>query len=141
MNFFRLTPDVPGELGVMSQLDTSIHPPDVSAFHLEISNWSGDDLVECFPCYAVTPRLSDALKDANLTGYSIGSMKTTVHRDQSEFDPDLVVPKFRRLFITGESGHDDAGVDSSHELIVSQRLLRILENFNLELCDVSSWQE
>ena len=140
MKFFSLTPDVPGELGEHSKLDTSTHPPRVDVFHLDVTDWSGDDLIECFPCFAVTPRLAAALQRAGMSGCSFTRMRTTVNQDQIEQNPVCQVLQFKRLIVVGSAGLDDAGVDASHQLVVSERLWALLQNFSIRECDVSSWE-
>jgi len=139
MTFLRLTPDVPGELGERTRLDPSVHPPRVDTFHFDVSNWFGDDLVECFPCFAVTPTLAATLESAHLSGYSIGEMVTTENSDQRELHATRRAPTFRRLVISGIAGRDDAGIDAAHDLIVSARMWALLQRFNVSRCDAAPW--
>jgi len=133
--FRRLMPEVPGELGDQARLDATTHPPRVERFHLDLTNWLGDDLVEVFPCFAVTQRLADALRSSGFTGYELASMVTTVNPDQREFDPGIVVPEFKRLLPTGRAGADDFGTDERHHLVVSRRCWDLLRRFAVAHCD------
>ena len=74
-----------------------------------------------------------------MTGYSFGPMRTTVNPDQRDVNPNRQVPQFRRLIVSGRAGQDDAGVDASHELVVSERLWDLLSRFNMKACDVDAW--
>jgi len=139
MSYRSLTPDVPGEMGNRTELDPSTHPPTVAVFHLDVTNWSGDDLVECFPCFAVTPALAAALQRAGLTGYSLTEMTTTANADQREINPERRVPRFQRLVVTGRAGSDDAGIDSKQHLVVSDRLWALLQRFRLNACEFTPW--
>ena len=69
--FWSLEPEVAGELGSGSLVDTSVHPPRVSKLTLMLSGWLGDELVETFPCYVVTESLGTALVSAGLTGFEL----------------------------------------------------------------------
>lgn len=140
MKFFRLAPEVPGELGDSTDLDSTTHPPVVGHFHLDVTNWSGDDLVECFPCFAVTPALAAALHVAPMSGCALGPMETTINEDQVELYPDLRVPSFARLLVTGRAGVDDAGVDAEQSLVISDRFWRLLRAFRLEDCEVEEFR-
>jgi hypothetical protein len=140
MSYLTLKPDVPGDLGAQTQLDSSTHPPIVGVFHLDVTNWSGDDLVECFPCFAVTPALAAALDQAGLTGYSLSEMITTVNPDQHRINPNRRVPCFLRLVVDGKAGRDDAGVDSRHYLVVSDRLWALLRRFEISVCESTPWR-
>jgi hypothetical protein len=139
MRYLRLTPDVPGELGDETRLDASTHPPRVDLFHLDFTNWSGDDLIECFPCFAVTPKLAVALRASGLSGFSLAPMVTTVNPMQAEVSPGRVVPPFERLLVTGVAGRDDAGTDARHVLVVSARLWSVLSAFAVVHCEPAPW--
>lgn len=140
MSFVVLDPEVSGELGDQSILDTSTHPPVVERFHLDVTNWLGDDLVECFPCYAVTPRLETALGEAGLSGFQFAKMTTTANSDQGELNPDTTVPELRRLIVGGLSGRDDLGMDTDHRLVISARALAVFKRFSLQHCDMEPWK-
>jgi hypothetical protein len=58
MTWFRLGPEVPGGWGEYTQADVSVHPPVVTALHVQFAGWSGADLVESFPCFLLSHRLS-----------------------------------------------------------------------------------
>ena len=140
MRFIRLTPDVPGDLGDRTQVDASTRPPGVLALHLDVTNWSGDDLVECFPCYAVTPRLAAALIRSGARGFELREMLTSVNPDQREVNPDRRVPNFRWLYVSGRAGRDDAGLDAQGHLVVSDRLWALLQTYQLSACDNTPWR-
>ena len=139
VNFLELRPEVPGELGDQSRLDASVHPPRVEWLHLNLTNWGGDDLLEVFPCFAVTPELASTLRSAGLTGYSLVPMKTTVGYPATELHPDLQAPVLQRLLVNGRAGHDDVGLDPSGKLIVSARCWDLLRAHRMEDCEAWPW--
>lgn len=139
MNFFQLAPDVPGDLGDATHVDASTRPPTVLRLHLDVTNWSGDDLVECFPCYAVTPRLADALRRSSASGVDLRPMVTSVNPDQREINPERRIPQFVWLHVNGLAGRDDVGLDAQGHLVVSGRLWTLLQSFQLSACDSMPW--
>ncbi len=62
MRYFYIEPEVSGELGEGTLMDTTVHPPKVEKLNYEFSSWLGDDLIESFPCYIVSERLAERLK-------------------------------------------------------------------------------
>lgn len=47
--YYRLEPEVAGELGSGTVMDVSRHPPLVSHLQFKFQGWLGDDLLETFP--------------------------------------------------------------------------------------------
>jgi hypothetical protein len=64
-------PEVAGELGDLTLMDTSVHPPIVHRLHYVISSWSGDDIVEGFPCFMVSQQLASAIAAEELSGATL----------------------------------------------------------------------
>src|SRR3954454_10828086 len=60
--YFALEPEVAGQLGDTTMLDTSVHPPVIQRLEYRFDGWLGDDLLESFPCFVVTERLANELK-------------------------------------------------------------------------------
>lgn len=139
MPFWELEPEVPGEMGSDSVLDTAVHPPVVSQFHLEVSGWMGDCLVECFPCFAVTPALAMALHGSDLTGFSLDTMKTTPGAMWLDLHEDEPVPELEWLRVNGTAGAADFGLSGSNTIVVSDRALRVLQTFTLDQADRTGW--
>ena len=72
---YILEPEVSGEIGDSTVIDTSVHPPIVSYLHFVFMGWLGDDLIECFPVYLVSEHLAGALSAANFTGIRINDFE------------------------------------------------------------------
>ena len=58
--YWLVSPEVAGELGDGTVMDTAVHPPWVSRLHHRFQGWLGDDLLECFPCFLTTARIEHA---------------------------------------------------------------------------------
>ncbi|WP_144300382.1 hypothetical protein [Stackebrandtia nassauensis] len=141
MMYHLLKPEVPGEFGDNIDLDTSVHPPRVSVFHLSITDWLGDELLESFPCFAVTTALADKLTDAELTGFALADMEVTMSEEAYELmGDDAETPQLKWLQITGRPGHDDFGQTAKAHLVVSDRALETLRTHTLEHCVIQSWE-
>lgn len=123
-------------MGGRSVCDRSVHPPRVHKLHLHFVGWRGSDLVECFPAFAVTQQLADALLFSTCTGFVLREVELTVDEQLTELYPDLPIPGFLWLQVVGVAGADDFGLDDSHSLIVSGRALEVLQRKRLVDCEV-----
>jgi hypothetical protein len=52
---------------------------------------------------------------------------------------DRPLPAFSWLQITGRAGQDDFGLSSSGDLVVSERMMNLLNAFGLKHCEVSEY--
>jgi hypothetical protein len=136
IRFWILEPEVAGELGDGTNLDTSSHPPTVSRLEYRFMGWLGDDLLESFPCHIVTAPLAEALGAANLTGFRLDALAVSVSEEFKELYPGRMLPAFRWLKVHGEAGVDDFGLSPSHSLVVSEAALRVLRQYTLSQCEV-----
>lgn len=137
--FWRLLPEVPGDLAREAVIDTSVHPMIVHELFIEVAAWCGGDLCEMFPVYFVTTRLKDAIERSGLTGWSFRELR---QRKSPEFErvfPEEQIPNFHWLYVTGEAGVDDFGLAPINELIVSQQALAFLQTFELSTCVIRTW--
>ncbi|MCW1916975.1 hypothetical protein OJ996_25525 [Luteolibacter sp. GHJ8] len=125
-NYFELRPEVPGELGPDTIMDTSVHPPKVSNFHFIFDGWLGDHLVECFPCFLVARSLGGSFEEAGLTGFVLDEVAIERDEQLDEFEPALKIPEFLWLKISGEIDRDDFFITEKHYLGVSKRALDII---------------
>ncbi len=81
MRYFYIEPEVSGELGGGTSMDTTVHPPKVEKLNYEFSSWLGDDLIESFPCYIVSERLADKLKQSHFSGFVFDDVTVTKSSD------------------------------------------------------------
>lgn len=137
MAYFVLEPEVAGELGPNTVMDTSVHPPLVSRLHYEVTGWLGDDLLETFPCFVVTDRLAKALATSGLQAFELRDLELSITPEAQEFNGDREWPGFRWLVVTGRAGVDDLGVTPKAQLVVSDKALELLRSFSMDNCDVA----
>jgi hypothetical protein len=138
MDFFLIEPEVAGDLGDGTVMDTSVHPPRVSSLHYVIQDWFGDDIIASFPCYLVTPRLAKALEAANLTGFHFDAARVTLSPEAAEFGI-TEVPEFRWLVITGRPGNEDFGVVANGQAVISEEALQVLRAHTVDECEIEPY--
>ncbi|MEV6527554.1 hypothetical protein AB0M43_37075 [Longispora sp. NPDC051575] len=139
MRFHLLEPEVAGELGPGTVIDTTVHPPRVSVLEYVFTDWLGDDLLESFPCYLASERLADAIERSDVTGYRFDHVDVSVSPEADELLEDATLPAFRWLIATGTACVDDFGTTSKGEIVVSDRALELLRSFTIDNCDVGAY--
>lgn len=139
--YFLIEPEVAGELGADTVMDTSVHPPRVSELHYELKGWLGDDLLESFPCFVVTDRCRGALEKERFAGCTFVPVKVTASDAFHELYPGRSLPAFHWLKVDGTGGRDDLGLSRDHRLVVSEEVLRLLKSLNIEHCDIEDFAD
>jgi hypothetical protein len=138
MDFYAIEPEVAGELGEGTVMDTSVHPPRVSAVQYVITDWLGDDIIESFPCYLVTPRLATDLEASGLSGFRLDTAQVTLSDEAADFGI-TEVPEFRWLVVSGRPGEDDFGVLGNGQAVISEEALQALQARTLDNCDIEPY--
>jgi hypothetical protein len=133
-----LSPEVAGELGDATELDSSVHPPKVYRFHHRFEGWLGDELLEAFPCFLVSSDLAKALEEKGLVGFSLGEVEVSVSPEFQSLHPGLTLPEFRWLKITGENRNADFRLTPDFRLEVSSRALSVLRKFKIAYAAIAA---
>jgi hypothetical protein len=89
----------------------------------------------------VTDRLKELLIEAHPSGVAFGDVEVTKSETYLELYGDRPLPAFSWLQITGRAGKDDFGLSSSGLLVVSDRIMNLLEAFGLSHCDISEYDQ
>jgi hypothetical protein len=131
-----LEPEVAGELGDNTVLNTSVHPPVVFHFHHRFEGWLGDELLTVFPCFLVSSALAKALEEARLVGFSLDDVEVSTSPEFQELYPGRTLPEFRWLKITGKDREADFRLTPDFRLEVSSRALEVLKRFNLAHAEI-----
>lgn len=136
MRRWRIDPEVAGDIGPRTVMDTEFHPPRVTRLHYAFDTWLGDDIVQLFPCVIVSERLADALVSAGCSGVALDAVEVTLSDECAVMDPGLLdrLPPFRWLR-AGESVENDVAIVGA-ELFVSDAALRVLKSFRLDHAEV-----
>lgn len=139
MNAYWIRPEVAGELGPRSSLDTSVYPPRVTRLHYEFSNWMGDDIVESFPTVIVTATLADAIMSFGLSGVEFDDVDVTLNHQFEEFSPDVAssLPAWRWLRPVGQPLISDFWQDDSARLMLSEAALDVIRRFRIGNAELS----
>ena len=135
-NYYTLEPDVAGGLGPHIVLDGQTRPPRVTRLEYVFDGWSGDDLLESYPCLVTTKSMAQRLMQAATTGFLLRDVEVSTSGEFQDLFPTRELPVFVWLDITGTAGADDFGLASDGRLVVSARALGILRHGQLEHCDV-----
>lgn len=126
-----IEPEVAGGLGSETAIDTSSHPPVVTRLHYEFDGWLGNDLLESFPCFIVSDQLRQKIVSNLLTGVTFDEVVITKSLEFSIQSPNIALPKFSWMKIYGKIGESDFAIAEDFRLVVSQKAMEVLNNFNL----------
>lgn len=140
MSLYLIEPEVPGYLGQHTIGNFGKFPPIVEKLHFEFDGWLNDDLIESFPCFLVTESLAKALDSAPLSGYQLESVEISTSEVFKELYPERSLPQFLWLRILGQKGKDDFSVSDTGVLLVSERALQLLQNFQLKNAEVEVYE-
>lgn len=132
MGRWIVEPEVAGQLGSNTIMDTTNHPPVVMHLHHEFDGWLGDDLIECFPCFLVTERLAEALSKSRVTGFELRKAKISRSEIFNDLYPKRVLPRFWWLNIAGNDASSDLRLSTDGRLNVSDRAHELLCRFKID---------
>ncbi len=140
MNQYVIRPEVAGELGPLTEMDTSTHPPTVTRLNYEFSGWMGDDIVETSPTYIVTASLSQAIESSRLSGARLDDVVVTKDPQFEEFFPDIAssLPRWYWLRTVGNPNDSDFWQDEAGRLVISENALNLLQRFNISNAEVTA---
>ncbi len=142
MRYFTLHPEVAAsDFGQHTIVDYTVHPAIVSRLHYEFDGWTGDDLLKFTSCFLVTSRLATALGSEHLSGYRLKDVEISTSDVFKGLQPDVVLPPFKWLYITGKPGVDDFGTTTRQGwLVVSEKAMRVLKTGNMNHCKVEPYR-
>lgn len=141
MQYFYIEPNVAGGLGNHTVLDASVHPPIVIKLHYEVEGWFGDVLVTTFPCYLVTEETQRALQQMGFSGATFADAEVTTSEEFHEDQPGQELPPFVWLKVNGEAGRDDFGIAANYLLVISKRVLDLLESLGIPFAVVEPYEQ
>ncbi|CDX39994.1 conserved hypothetical protein [Mesorhizobium sp. SOD10] len=141
MQYFYIEPNVAGGLGERTVLDPSVHPPIVTKLHYEVEGWFGDAIVTTFPCFLVTEETRHALQKMGFSGATFAAAEVTVSEDCQEDQPGLQLPHFVWLKVNGKAGQDDFGIAADYRLVISKRVLDLLESLGIPFAIVEPYED
>ena len=139
MEYFYINPDVAGGIGRGTIMDTSVHAPVVSKLIYQMEGWFGDVIITTFPCFLVVSEVKQALQNIGFSGASFAHVEITKSDDFLELQPNIELPQFVWLKVSGKAGHDDFGIARDLRLVISARVLDMLEAFGIPSATVEPY--
>ncbi len=76
----------------------------------------------------------------NATGVSFSSVEVSKSGQFEDLYPNCQLPKFVWLKVTGQAGKNDFGLSSKDSLVVSERIMKILETAKVSHADISEYK-
>lgn len=157
MRLFMLEPEVAGEIGSNTVYDNYDEVrynrayPKISYLHFVFLGWLGDDILESTPCFVITEKLMDKIKESKLSGCKFEKIEISLSDEFNEMYPNRQMPNFVRLIPTGNvhiednsynnwTG-EDFNVSDKLYLVVSEKALDIIRKFNMDNCDIYELNE
>lgn len=134
---YRLDPQIAGQLGPRTSLDTSTHPPVVRELEYVLDTPHADDLIQSFPAFLVTEDLGARIRSARLTGIVLASARVSVSDNYRALYSEASHPRYLWLRIDGTSLSSDVWLDSEFRICTSDRAFKILQQGNLSGCQVT----
>lgn len=131
---YCLDPQVAGELGDGTVLDSSTHPPQVSKVDYVLDQSDADELIQSFPVYLVSTNLAPRLQDAGLTGFELSGATVRPSDNYLAIYGNVPPPEYLWLQVTGTAGEADCWLDESAQLCVSDRMMTVIEAAGLSDC-------
>jgi hypothetical protein len=131
MKYKYIEPEVSGELGDKTVLDNAIFPPKIKDLHYEFCGWLGSDIIESFPVYIVTDRLKIAIEKTKLSGVIFSDLTVTTSNLFKEMHPNIELPEFYWMQISGIAGNNDFGMSKDNRLVISSDVIDLLKQFNI----------
>ena len=142
MSFYKLNPEVAGGWGPKTKF---VRTPGkrvvVNSLHYIFDGWLGDDLLESTPCFIVTERLAHEIRSRHLSGFTLRPVEVSTSEQFRDTHPEIDLPHFKWLDITGEAGIDDFGVADDGCLVVSHLALDAIRATQSTHCEVFSFPD
>ena len=139
-NYNKIQPEVIVGIGNNTVFEEK-EPPfkTINRLHIELEDWLGDDLVECYPVYIVTDALKKGLEESNFSGFKFAEMEIT----KSEYFDDNYqlkkeLPNFYWMKIIGQLDIDEILIGNNKELFIKPKLVEFIKKkYNVKFMEVN----
>lgn len=133
MNYYIVEPEVAGQLGPKTTY-LATFPTVVGEMEYLFDRWPCDEFVQAHPCFAVSDNLKKLIQNTGANGvkFSTCSVGITDYFEGKAAE----IPNFWRLEPTGKARQDDFGLTDTHQLIVSEKVKKVLAEYPLDDCDI-----
>jgi hypothetical protein len=133
---YSIDPQVAGELGEGTVMDSSVHPPAVSRVEFILDYPETDDLIQSFPIYLLSDELADRVVQSGLAGIRLEDVDVRPSEEFLAAFGEAPHRNYRWLQLENSEGAD-AWISDALELCISDRMMRILEEATLSDCIIS----
>ncbi|WP_245303356.1 hypothetical protein [Mesorhizobium loti] len=113
----------------------------MTKLHYVVEGWTGDVLVTTFPCYLVTEEAQRALQQIGFSGATFAEAEVTTSEEFHEYQPGQELPPFVWLKVNGKAGRDDFGIAANYRLVISKRILDLLESLGIPFAVVEPYEQ
>lgn len=134
---YRLLPQVAGELGAETLLDSSTHPPTVHRLDYVLDVPDADDLIQAFPVFLVSTDLGERMESARLTGFALDAASVRASANYRDVYGEAPHRQYLWMKVERTSPGADLWLDSEYQLCVTDRAFNILEHAKLTGCLVA----
>lgn len=130
--YHRFEAEVAGGLGEGIDYDPRREPRLVGPLHYEFAGWLGDDIVTTSGYWLVSEPLAEALRASDLTGFELEEAVVTKEQQFGMLPLPRPFPdRWERLVPTGSRPADDVVIEDRVDLLLSDRALSLLQQFQI----------
>jgi len=134
--YYTLEPDVAGWLGEMTEMDTTTWPETVHRLEYEMAGWRGDCLLAAHPVHILEAAAARELASRKFGGFERRDVTVSLSDQFLQLQPDVHLPEFIWLHVTGVAGVDDLGAQRNGGLVVSGDVLAVLHKHGMANCEL-----
>jgi len=140
LSYYLIEPDAPGGLGPKTLFDRTGPRLEVKALHCVFDDWFGDCIVTSSPCFMVTEQAARLLEQMPATGVVFEQAIVSQSETFKELNADMELPGFAWLKVLGRPGTDDFGLSQTLDLVVSERVLKLLKQEGMPRAEFREWK-
>ncbi|GAL82602.1 hypothetical protein JCM19274_5677 [Algibacter lectus] len=138
-NYIKIQPEVICGLGEKTTFK-EFEPPfkTILNLHIDLEDWLGDDLMECYPAFIITEKLKKGLEISDFSGFKFSEMEVSkAEYFEDNYQLEKPVPIFFWLQVIGQEFADDILLNDKKELYLKPKLLKYLQGkFNVNYLQV-----
>ncbi len=133
---YNVEPEVAGQLGPNSRLDTSTFPPKVHKLEYIFDGWLGDAILESFPCFLLRKDAADAWVASGVNGFDLDIVSVGKSAVFEDLYPGRDLPQFYWLKPKGLPTIDDVALSEKNVLVLSKKAIEALRPFGLDNAEI-----
>jgi hypothetical protein len=103
-------------------------------------DWLGDCIITSFPCFLILRSTARRIEELNFSGFRVAEAIVSEADEYRDINPDGVLPDLVWLQVDGTPGEDDFGLAGRASLVVSERVLAVLEADGLTVGKYVIWE-